>query len=81
MALQWDRLPSAAFTVIPFLDCLAIGFTRQAGGPNFTVLSLMLVFPVVWLAIGRQRIRVVLAVVATLPVSYTHLTLPTICSV
>lgn len=65
VALPWNRLPSAAFTVIPFLDCLAIGFTRQAGGPNFTVLSLMLVFPVVWLAIGRQRIRVVLAVVAT----------------
>lgn len=65
VALPWNKLPSAAFTVIPFLDCLAIGFTRQAGGPNFTVLSLMLVFPVVWLAIGRQRIRVVLAVVAT----------------
>jgi len=63
--LPWDRLPSAAFTVIPFLDCLAIGFTRQAGGANFAVLSLLLVFPVVWLAIGRQRIRVVMAVVGT----------------
>lgn len=65
MFLPWDRLPAGAFVVIPVLDCFAIGFTRQAGGPDFNVLSLMLVFPVIWLSVGRQRTRVVLAVLAT----------------
>ena len=63
--VPWERLPAGASTVIPVLDCLAIGFTRQVGGPNFNVLSLMLVFPVIWLSVGRQRTRVVLAVLAT----------------
>ena len=65
MFLPWDRLPAGASVVIPVLDCFAIGFTRQAGGPDFNVLSLMLVFPVIWLSVGRQRTRVVVAVLAT----------------
>jgi signal transduction histidine kinase len=66
VAIPWGRLPAGVFAVIPFLDCLAIGFTREAGGPSFTVLSLMLVFPVIWLSVGRQRSRVLLAVLGTL---------------
>ena len=62
VAIPWGRLPAGAFTVIPVLDCLAIGFTREAGGPSFNILSLMLVFPVIWLSVGRQRSRVLLAV-------------------
>ena len=62
VAIPWGRLPASASTVIPVLDCLAIGFTREAGGPSFSVLSLLLVFPVIWLSVGRQRGRVVLAV-------------------
>lgn len=62
VAIPWGRLPAGAFAVIPVLDCLVIGFTREAGGPSFSVLSLMLVFPVIWLSVGRQRGRVVLAV-------------------
>ncbi|WP_285318701.1 HAMP domain-containing sensor histidine kinase [Pseudarthrobacter sp. lyk4-40-TYG-27] len=50
VAVPWGRLPSGAFAAIPLLDCLAIGFTREAGGPPFSVLSLMLVFPVIWLS-------------------------------
>ncbi len=66
VAVPWGRLPAGAFTLVPVLDCLAIGFTREAGGPSFNVWGLMLVFPVVWLSVGRQRSRVVLALLGPL---------------
>lgn len=66
LAVPWGRLPAGAFTVIPVADCLAIGFTREAGGPSFSVLSLLLVFPVLWLSVGRDRVRVLLAVLAVI---------------
>ncbi|MFC9353646.1 sensor histidine kinase [Arthrobacter sp. NPDC057013] len=65
VAVPWGRLPKGAYAVIPALDCVAIGFTREAGGPNFNVLSLLLVFPVVWLSVDRNRAGVVLAVAST----------------
>jgi signal transduction histidine kinase len=64
VVVPWGRLPAGAYVVIPVLDCVAIGFTREAGGPNFNVLSLLLVFPVIWLSVGRRRVGVVLAVIA-----------------
>lgn len=64
-AVPWGRLPAGAYAVIPALDCVAIGFTREAGGPNFNVLSLLLVFPVIWLSVDRHRSGVVLAVAMT----------------
>jgi signal transduction histidine kinase len=65
LAVPWGRLHPEAFTLIPVLDCVAIGFTRQAGGPSFSVLTLMLVFPVIWLSVSRRRGRVVMAVLGT----------------
>ena len=65
VAVPWGRLPARTWVLIPALDCLAIGFTREAGGPSFSVLSLLLVFPVVWLSVDRNRAGVVLAVAAT----------------
>jgi signal transduction histidine kinase len=65
VAVPWGRLPAGAYAVIPVLDCVAIGFTREAGGPSFNVLSLLLVFPVIWLSVERSRAGVVLAVAAT----------------
>ena len=62
----WGKLPHGASAVIPVLDCVAIGFTRELGGPSFNVLSLLLVFPLIWLSVGRQRARVLLAVLGTL---------------
>ncbi len=50
VAIPWARVPAGAFAVVPLLDCIAIGLTRQAGGPTFSVLSLVLVFPVIWLS-------------------------------
>lgn len=60
-ATPWGRLPAGAFAVIPLLDCLAIGFTREAGGPPFNVLSIMLVFPVIWLSVHDRPYMPVLA--------------------
>ncbi|MBT2568039.1 HAMP domain-containing histidine kinase [Arthrobacter sp. ISL-85] len=65
ISIQWARLPAAAFAVIPLLDCLAIGFTRQAGGPAFNVLSMMLVFPVILLSAQVQPYMPVLAIAGT----------------
>lgn len=65
LAVPWDKFPYALIALIPLLDCLAIGFTREAGGPAFNVLSLLLVFPVVWLSIQRRRYMVALAIGGT----------------
>ncbi|WP_246839802.1 HAMP domain-containing sensor histidine kinase [Pseudarthrobacter sp. NIBRBAC000502771] len=65
VAIPWGRLPASAFAVIPLLDCLAIGFTREAGGPAFSVLSVTLLFPVIWLSAQVRPYMPVLAIVGT----------------
>ncbi|MDQ0661991.1 signal transduction histidine kinase [Arthrobacter ulcerisalmonis] len=65
VAIPWARLPARAFAVIPLLDCLAIGFTREAGGPAFSVLSMMLVFPVIWLSAHVRPYMPALAIAGT----------------
>jgi signal transduction histidine kinase len=65
VAIPWGRLPGPAFAVIPLLDCLAIGFTREAGGPAFSVLSMMLVFPVIWLSAHVRPFMPALAIAGT----------------
>lgn len=66
IATPWGRLPMGAFAVIPLLDCVAIGFTREAGGPAFSVLSMMLVFPVIWLSAQVRPYMPVLAISGTI---------------
>jgi signal transduction histidine kinase len=63
--VPWERLPARAVFLIPFLDCLAIGLSRESGGQHLTALSFLLVFPVVWLAVGLRHAGVILAVLAT----------------
>jgi signal transduction histidine kinase len=63
LAVPWEKLPPGASAVIAILDCVAIGFTREAGGAAFNVLSLLLVFPVMWLSVRRHRHMLFLAVV------------------
>jgi signal transduction histidine kinase len=48
------------------LDCLAIGLSREAGDQYLAVLGFLLVFPVVWLSVGKRPGGVVLAVFATI---------------
>ena len=64
--VPWERLPRQAVYIIPVLDCLAIGLSREAGDQYLSVLSFLLVFPVVWLAVGLGRAGIVVAVLATI---------------
>jgi signal transduction histidine kinase len=64
--VPWGRLPERATLIIPALDCLAIGLSREAGDQYLAVLGFLLVFPVVWLSHGPRRSGVIIAVLATL---------------
>jgi signal transduction histidine kinase len=64
--VPWGRLPGRAVLIIPILDCLAVGLSREAGDQYLTVLGFLLVFPVVWLSAGRHRSGVVIAILATI---------------
>ncbi|MDT0168096.1 ATP-binding protein [Pseudarthrobacter sp. BRE9] len=63
--IPWERLPARAVLVIPVLDCLAVGLTREAGDQYLAVLGFLLAFPVVWISAGPRRPRVAVAVMAT----------------
>jgi hypothetical protein len=64
--VPWERLPQRATLIIPVLDCLFIGLSREAGGQYLTALSFLLVFPIVWLSCWPQRSGVIIAVMAAL---------------
>jgi two-component system, OmpR family, phosphate regulon sensor histidine kinase PhoR len=48
-AVPWHRLPYPSFLVIPILDLVSICLGREGGQDSLTGLSLMAVFPVIWL--------------------------------
>lgn len=48
-AVPWDRLPYPSFLVIPLLDLVSISLGREGGQDSLTGISLMAVFPVIWL--------------------------------
>ena len=45
----WHRLPYASFLAIPFLDFVSIALGREGGQESLTGISLLAVFPVIWL--------------------------------
>ena len=45
----WERLPFGSFLVIPFLDFVSIALGREGGQEGLTGISLLAVFPVIWL--------------------------------
>ncbi|HEY8754483.1 MAG TPA: PAS domain-containing sensor histidine kinase [Arthrobacter sp.] len=47
--VPWDRLPYTSFLVIPLLDFVSIALGREGGQESLTGLSLLAVFPVIWL--------------------------------
>ena len=49
VAVPWDRLPYPSFLVIPLLDLVSIALGREGGQDSLTGISLMAVFPVIWL--------------------------------
>jgi two-component system phosphate regulon sensor histidine kinase PhoR len=48
-AVPWDRLPYTSFLAIPVLDVISIGAGREGGQESLTGISLLAVFPVIWL--------------------------------
>ncbi|WP_230120653.1 ATP-binding protein [Arthrobacter sp. Bi83] len=48
-AVPWDRLPYPSFLVLPLLDLVSIALGREGGQDSLTGISLMAVFPVIWL--------------------------------
>ncbi|WP_255770872.1 sensor histidine kinase [Pseudarthrobacter sulfonivorans] len=47
--VPWDRLPYTSFLAIPILDFASIALGREGGQESLTGLSLLAVFPVIWL--------------------------------
>ncbi|HCN22441.1 MAG TPA: two-component sensor histidine kinase, partial [Arthrobacter bacterium] len=47
--VPWDRLPYTSFLVIPLLDFVSIAVGKEGGQESLTGLSLLAVFPVIWL--------------------------------
>jgi len=48
-AVPWHRLPYPSFLVVPLLDMVSIALGREGGQDSLTGLSLMAVFPVIWM--------------------------------
>jgi signal transduction histidine kinase len=48
-AVPWEKLPYPAFLVLPILDLVSIALGREGGQDSLTGISLMAVFPVIWL--------------------------------
>jgi two-component system, OmpR family, phosphate regulon sensor histidine kinase PhoR len=47
--VPWERLPYTSFLVIPLLDFVSIAVGREGGQDSLTGISLLAVFPVIWL--------------------------------
>jgi two-component system, OmpR family, phosphate regulon sensor histidine kinase PhoR len=47
--VPWERLPYTSFLAIPLLDFVSIGMGRQGGQEGLAGISLLAVFPVIWL--------------------------------
>ena len=47
--VPWDRLPYTSFLIIPLLDFVSIAVGREGGQDSLTGISLLAVFPVIWL--------------------------------
>lgn len=61
-ALPWSKLPPWGFVLIPMADFFVLGLTRELGGPVLSVVTLLMVFPVIWLALSASVTRLVLAI-------------------
>ena len=48
-AVPWERLPYTSFLILPLLDFISIALGREGGQDGLTGISLLAVFPVIWL--------------------------------
>lgn len=67
--VRWKSASERAVMVIPLLDLLAIGLCRDAGADETTTLSLLCVFPALWLALLFDMRGALLATAATVVVA------------
>lgn len=56
--VPWDRLPYTSFLVIPLLDFVSIAVGREGGQESLTGISLLSVFPVIWLCASGYYPRI-----------------------
>ncbi|MDJ0356106.1 ATP-binding protein [Paenarthrobacter sp. PH39-S1] len=68
LLIPWGRLPYPSFLVIPYLDFIAVGFSRQGSATTLSGLGLLALFPVFWLAASglARRCAVIGGTLATL---------------
>ena len=76
-AIPWDRLPYPTFLVIPYLDFVAVGFTREGSLPYATSAGLLMLFPVFWLSASglARKTAVFSSLLGTLLIIWTPLIL------
>jgi signal transduction histidine kinase len=69
--VPWERLDAKASMVIPILDLAAIFLTRNGAYPTIPGLSLLAIFPVIWLAASGilTRTTLILSIVAPFLIS------------
>jgi two-component system, OmpR family, phosphate regulon sensor histidine kinase PhoR len=58
--VPWERLPYTSFLAIPLLDFISIGLGRQGGQEGVAGISLLAVFPVIWLCASGYHPRLAL---------------------
>ncbi len=66
LVLPWTRLPRGSFIIIPLLDFLAIGFSRETGSTALTIMGLLYVLPVVWLSIVLRKTGIAVSILGTI---------------
>ncbi|WP_284751465.1 PAS domain-containing sensor histidine kinase [Arthrobacter sp. efr-133-R2A-120] len=60
--VPWDRLPFPTFLTVPLLDMVSIGLGREGGQDSPIGISLLTVFPVIWLCASGLYLRSALVV-------------------
>lgn len=57
LLVPWERLPANAYLVIPILDLVVIGLARNGAVPAVAGLSVLAIFPVIWLSASGSFAR------------------------
>lgn len=75
--VPWDRLPHPTFLVVPYLDFVAVGFTREGSLPYATSAGLLMLFPVFWLSASdlARKTAVLSSLLGTLLIIWTPILL------
>lgn len=73
--VPWDKLPKSAFLLIPYLDFVAVGFTRQGSMQYMTAVGLLVLFPVFWLSASglARKTAIISSTLATLVIVWAPL--------